>query len=245
MALLEGTAISKSFGGLRALSGVDFELVEGEILGLIGPNGAGKTTLFNLITGVYRPTTGRIVFMGKDISRSRPHRICRYGISRTYQLVRSFPSLSVLENVLVGIYFGRAGVKSESQQGAHNEVERLLDLVGLTGKISERAAHLTLMERKRLEIARALATQPSVLLLDEVIGGLNPTETTQAMELIRGLRAQGITVFMIEHVMKAIMGLSDRVMVIHHGELIAKGTPEEVVNDEQVIQAYLGGKTET
>jgi branched-chain amino acid transport system ATP-binding protein len=240
MGLLEGKNVSKSFGGLTALSGVDFVLEKGEILGLIGPNGAGKTTLFNLITGAYRPSSGRIRFLGKDISGSKPHTICRYGIARTYQLVRPFANLTVLENVLVGIYFGRAGGKSNSQRAAYSEAERLLDLVGLAGKIKERAEHLTLMERRRLEIARALATQPSVLLLDEVICGLNPTETAQTMDLIRGLRDRGITIFMIEHVMKAIMGLSDRIMVLHHGELIAQGTPEEVANDRRVIEAYLG-----
>jgi branched-chain amino acid transport system ATP-binding protein len=243
MTLLEGKRVSKSFGGLMALTGVDFELRKGEILGLIGPNGAGKTTLFNLITGAYRPSSGRIAFQGKDISRSRPYAICRYGIARTYQLVRPFANLTVLENVLVGIYFGRGGGR-DRREAAYREAERLLDLVGLGGKIKERAEHLTLMERKRLEIARALATQPSVLLLDEVIGGLNPTEIVQTMNLIRGLRDRGITIFMIEHVMKAIMGLSDRIMVLHHGELIGQGTPEQVANDQRVITAYLGEKTE-
>lgn len=245
MVLLEGTNISKSFGGLTALSRIDFALKEGEILGLIGPNGAGKTTLFNLITGVHRASAGHIYFRGKDITRNKPHAICRSGISRTYQLVRSFPRLTVLENVLVGIYFGRAGGRRNSTRAAYGEVERLLDLVGLAGKIGERAEHLTLMERRRLEIARALATRPSVLLLDEVVCGLNPTETAQAMDLIRGLREQDITIFLIEHVMKAIMGLSDRVMVLHHGELIAQGRPQEVADNEHVIKAYLGEKTES
>jgi branched-chain amino acid transport system ATP-binding protein len=240
MVLLEGKNLSKSFGGLMALSGVDFALEKGEILGLIGPNGAGKTTLFNLITGAYRPSSGRIHFLGKDISRSKPHAICRYGISRTYQLVRPFASLTVLENVLVGIYFGRAG--DHSPGAARTEAAELLGLVGLAGKVKERAEHLTLVERRRLEIARALATRPSVLLLDEVVGGLNPTEIAHTMELIRRLRDRGITIFMIEHVMKAIMGLSDRIMVLHHGELIAQGTPEEVTNDRRVITAYLGEK---
>jgi len=244
MALLEGKSVSKSFGGLMALSGVDFALEKGEILGLIGPNGAGKTTLFNLITGTYRPSSGRIHFLGKDITRSKPHAICRSGISRTYQLVRPFASLTVLENVLVGIYFGRAGGRDHGRRAAHDEAEQLIGLVGLAGKIKERAEHLTLMERRRLEIARALATQPAVLLLDEVVGGLNPTEIAQTMDLIRGLRDRGITIFMIEHVMKAIMGLSDRIMVLHHGELIAQGTPEEVANDQRVITAYLGEKAE-
>lgn len=244
MALLEGLNVSKDFGGLRALSGINFELQEGEILGLIGPNGAGKTTLFNLITGVHRLSSGRILFMGREISRRKPYAICRSGIARTYQLVRAFPHLTVLENVLVGIHFGRVRDRMPSTRGARHEGERLLTMVGLAGKIQERAEHLTLMERKRLEIARALATQPSVLLLDEVICGLNPTETEQTMELIRNLRVTGITIFMIEHVMRAIMGLSDRVMVIHHGELIAVGTPAQVTNDERVIEAYLGAKTE-
>jgi branched-chain amino acid transport system ATP-binding protein len=244
MALLEGENVSKSFGGLMALTGVDFELRRGEILGLIGPNGAGKTTLFNLITGAYRPSSGRISFQGRDISRSKPHAICRYGISRTYQLVRPFASLTVLENVLVGIYFGRARGSGNNRRTARAEAEELLELVGLAGKVKERAEHLTLMERRRLEIARALATLPSVLLLDEVIGGLNLTEIAQTMHLIRGLRDRGITIFMIEHVMKAIMGLSDRIMVLHHGELIAQGTPVEVANDQRVITAYLGEKAE-
>ncbi len=245
MVLLEGKSVSKSFGGLMALSGVDFALRKGEILGLIGPNGAGKTTLFNLITGTYRPSSGHIHFLGKEITRSKPHTICRAGISRTYQLVRPFASLTVLENVLVGIYFGRAGGADHSRRAARGEAEHLLDLVGLAGKIRERAEHLTLMERRRLEIARALATRPAVLLLDEVVCGLNPTEVAQAMDLIRGLRDRGSTIFMIEHVMKAIMGLSDRIMVLHHGELIAEGTPEEVANDRRVITAYLGERAES
>ena len=244
MVLLEGKSVSKSFGGLMALSGVDFALQKGEILGLIGPNGAGKTTLFNLVTGAYRPSSGRIHFLGKDITREKPYAICRSGISRTYQLVRPFASLTVLENVLVGIYFGRAGGADHTRRAARDEAERLIDEVGLEGKIKERAEHLTLMERRRLEVARALATHPAVLLLDEVVGGLNPTEITQTMDLIRGLRQSGITIFMIEHVMKAIMGLSDRIMVLHHGELIAEGTPGEVANDRRVITAYLGERTE-
>jgi len=242
MVLLEGRKITKWFGGLAALSGVDFALAKGEILGLIGPNGAGKTTLFNLITGAYRPSSGHVYFMGKNISRSRPHVICRHGISRTYQLVRPFANLTVLENVLVGIYFGRAD--GSDRRAAYREAEALLALVGLTGKIKERAEHLTLVERRRLEIARALATQPSVLLLDEVMSGLNPTETTQTMDLVRGVRDRGVTIFMIEHVMKAIMGLSDRIMVLHHGEAIAQGTPEEVASDQRVITAYLGERAE-
>lgn len=227
------------FGGLTALTGIGFTIQSGEILGLIGPNGAGKTTLFNVITGVYTPSSGTIHFKGALLSHLKPHQICQKGISRTYQLVRPFPELTVLQNVLVGIHFGQESQK-KSDQDAESEAMELLDFLDLQDKARLSAKSLTMGERKRLEIARALATHPELLLLDEVIAGLTPTEVTQTMSLIKNIRERGVTIFMIEHIMKAIMDLSDRVIVLHHGEKIAEGTPEEVANDDNVIKAYLG-----
>jgi branched-chain amino acid transport system ATP-binding protein len=260
--LLESHQITKRFGGLVALNKVDFFIKPGEILGLIGPNGAGKTTLFNVITGVYAPSSGMILFRGIPISGLKPHQICQLGISRTYQLVRPFPSLTALQNVLVGIYFGR-DKKSTSQRNegewekeetgvrhpsypfrmgkdAEREALELLDFFGLSHKANVLARNLTMTERKRLEIARALGTHPQLLLLDEVMAGLTPSEISSTMSLIRQIRERGITICLIEHIMKAIMELSDRVVVLHHGEKIAEGTPEEVAHDPGVVAAYLG-----
>lgn len=253
MYLLEGHQITKRFGGLVALNKVDFFIKPGEILGLIGPNGAGKTTLFNVITGVYTPSSGTILFREIPISGLKPHQICHLGISRTYQLVRPFPSLTALQNVLVGIYFGQA--KRSTRYGAEGKEEKtgggrkkdaeqealeLLDFLGLSHKAHTLARNLTIMERKRLEIARALGTHPQLLLLDEVMAGLTPSEISSTMFLIRQIRERGITICLIEHIMKAIMELSDRVVVLHHGEKIAEGTPKEVVHDPGVVAAYLG-----
>jgi len=236
---LEGRTITKYFGGLAAVFRVDFEVRPGEIFGLIGPNGAGKTTLFRVISGVYPPNEGRVYFKGQDITGLKPHQICHKGITSTHQIVRPFAEMTVLDNVLVGVYFGRGGAGKRAHQ-ARAEAMALMEFTGLAPKAHHLARNLTLAERKRLEVARALATKPEVLLLDEVVAGLNPTETVRMMALVQELRQQGITIFMVEHVMKAVMGICDRIMVLHHGEKIAEGTPQEIARNPQVIEAYLG-----
>lgn len=235
--LLECQGITMRFGGLFALHRVSVACHEGEIVGLIGPNGSGKTTLFNVITGFLRPQEGTVWFKGADISARSPHRICHDGIARTYQLVRPFASLSARENVLAGIAFGRA-VRDGSRP--EQEVTRLLDLVGLADRGDAPASSLTLAQRKRLEIARALGTQPRLLLLDEAVAGLNPTETEEMLNLIASLRQGGLSLIVIEHNMRVIMGLSDRVVVLHHGERLAEGRPEQMSRDPRVVEAYLG-----
>ncbi len=239
MSIIEVGGITKYFGGLRALHDISFVLEKGEILGLIGPNGAGKTTLFNIIAGTFPPSSGSIQFNGEDITSLGSRLICHKGISRTYQLVRTFSNLTVYENVLVGLYFGKSGKEGVVTEGEAYEVLRL---TGLVQKANIPARSLTLVGRKQLEIARALATRPKVLLLDEAISGLNPTETETVMALIRSIQRRGITVFMIEHIMKAVMGLSDRILVLNFGELIAQGTPGDVSKNKDVIEAYLGAE---
>jgi branched-chain amino acid transport system ATP-binding protein len=240
MNLIEVTGITKYFGGLRALHNITFTLKTGEILGLIGPNGAGKTTLFNIIAGTFPPSSGTVVFDGGDITSLGSTEICHKGISRTYQLVRPFASLTVYENVLVGFYFGKSdGIPSGSLEG---DARELLGLTGLLSKANTPAKNLTLVGRKQLEIARALATRPKVLLLDEAISGLNPTETETVMGLIRDIQKRGTTIIMIEHIMKAVMGLSDRIIVLNFGELIAEGTPDQISKNKAVIEAYLGAE---
>jgi len=238
MSLIEATGITKYFGGLRALYEVSFFLEAGEILGLIGPNGAGKTTLFNIIAGTFEPSSGSLKFGSKEITSLGARQTSHEGISRTYQLVRPFSSLTVYENVLVGICFR----KQKTRGGASREDEavELLRLTGLLPKANIPAHNLTLVGRKQLEIARALATRPKVLLLDEAISGLNPAETETVMSLIREVRSRGVTIFMIEHIMKAVMGLSDRILVLNFGELIASGTPDDISKNPSVIEAYLG-----
>ena len=239
--ILSGKGLSKYFGGLAALDSVDFHLHDNEILGLIGPNGAGKTTLFHLIAGVYKPNKGTITLQGEQIHGLRPDVICKKGIGRTFQITKPFLEMSTLENVIVGAHFGarnRRGLKASIRPA-----EEILERVGLGDKRDAMGSQLTLVERKRLELARALSTRPKVLLLDEVIAGLNPTETTQMVELVRKIRQEGMTIIMIEHVMRAVMGVSDRVIVLHYGQKIAEGNPKEVVADPQVVDAYLGGMT--
>jgi len=238
MSLLEVKAVTKFFGGLRALYDISFCLGREEILGLIGPNGAGKTTLFNIIAGTFPPSSGSVMLDNQDITSKGARAICHCGISRTYQLVRPFSSLTVYENVLVGSYFGNK--EKQKTRSVEDEGMELLALTGLLQKANTPAKNLTLVARKQLEIARALATHPKVLLLDEAISGLNPSETETVMSLIREIRSRGTTVFMIEHIMKAVMGLSDRILVLNFGELIAQGTPDQIAKNEAVIEAYLG-----
>jgi len=221
-----------------AVRTVDLVVQPGEILGLIGPNGAGKTTLFNLITGVYRPTAGSIHMHGADITRLAPPKRCKLGIARTFQLVRPFQNLTVLQNVAIGRIYGRDPARSGTQADA--EAFDLLEMVGLADRARVLAKQLTLVDRKRLELARALGNRPQVLLLDELLAGLNPSEVLAALDLIGRIRAAGTTIVMVEHLVKAVFGISDRVVVLNAGEKIAEGVPAEVANNRQVIDAYLG-----
>jgi len=239
MAFLVGKKISKKFGGLTALHHIEFQIDSGEIVGLIGPNGAGKTTLFNVISGMYSPTSGEIYFEGNEITGLKPHLICRKGLTRTFQIVRPFFNMTVLENVMVGSFFGGAQIRSKAK--AEEEALHILKFVGLQERIHLPAKGLTSADRKRLELAKSLATKPKMLLLDEVLAGLTPTEMSQAMALIEAIRRElGITILIVEHVMKAIIGLSDRIIVLHYGEKIAEGKAEEVAKNPTVIEAYLG-----
>ena len=221
-----------------AVRSVDLVVQPGEILGLIGPNGAGKTTLFNLITGVYRPTAGRLLFGADEITRLSPEKRCKLGIARTFQLVRPFLNLTVLENVAIGRVYGREAAHSRRQ--AEADAQGILELVGLGDRQRRLAHELTLVDRKRLELARALATRPSLLLLDELLAGLNPSEVVSALDLIQRIRGAGTTLIMVEHLVKAVFGLSDRVVVLSAGEKIAEGAPAAVAADARVIDAYLG-----
>jgi len=239
-AILEGKNLTKSFGGLTAVREVDFHLEQGEIVGLIGPNGAGKTTLFNLISGLFPSDMGTLRFNGREIGRLRSFEICRLGIARTFQIVRPFLKMSCLENVLVGIA-GREEKEARKKEEKRDEARELLKFTGLRGEENRLAQNLTLIQKKRLEMARALATRPRVILLDEVLAGLNPSEMRQALELIEVIRCERkITIFWIEHVMGAIMKGSDRIIVLDQGKKIREGKPQEVVSDPRVIQAYLG-----
>ena len=240
--LLELRQVTRFFGGLAAVKAVDLSVDAGQIVGLIGPNGAGKTTLFNLITGTYRPNRGTILFDGRDITALAPHTRCKLGIARTFQIVRPFPNLSVLENVAVGSVYGRE--PAASRRAAEASAREILALLGLADRAEQQARSLTLVDRKRLELARALATHPRLLLLDELLAGLNPSEVVVAMDLVRRIRDSGITIVMVEHLVKALFGVSDRVAVLSAGEKICEGTPEAVAQDARVIDAYLGTDVE-
>jgi branched-chain amino acid transport system ATP-binding protein len=240
MNLLEVIAVSKSFRGLKAVSEASFALPEGSINGLIGPNGAGKTTIFNIIAGVYQPDSGKIVFNGGPIHGLRPDQVCAAGIGRTFQIVKPFAGLTVLENVMVGGF-----LREKSSAGARRLSLQILEKLGLAAKADLPASSLTLPDRKRLEVARALATRPKLLLLDEVMAGLRPTECDLMVEVFRDInRADGTTILLIEHVMRAVMALAQHIGVLHHGQVIARGTPQEVVRDQAVLDCYLGEETE-
>lgn len=235
MDILEVNALTMLFGSLSALKGVDLSVKSGEILGLIGPNGAGKTTFFNCITGYLSSTLGSIHFQGKEITRFPPHRICHLGICRTFQIVQVFQEMTVLENVMMGSFCHHANTKKSMELA-----REILELTGLAEKTDQIAGSLTLVDQKRIELSRALATQPKLLLLDEVMAGLNPTETEEAVELIRKVHQRGVTLIVVEHVMEVIMSLCERIAVFDSGELIADGPPEKIVHNERVIEAYLG-----
>jgi branched-chain amino acid transport system ATP-binding protein len=240
MAILKGRQVTRYFGGLAAVSKVDFRVDKGQVFGLIGPNGAGKTTLFNLISSALTVTSGAIEFKGKKITGLKPHQVCRLGVARTFQTVKTFANMTVFNNVVLGAYFGALSRKASRE--AEKEAAELLEFVGLTAVKDSPARDLTLANQKRLEVARALATQPELLLLDEIMEGLNPAEVSDAMEMITRIGKRGVTIVMIEHVMKAIMNLCEHILVLHHGEKIAEGTPQEIVADETVKKVYFGEK---
>ena len=235
MSLLVVDGLSKRFGGLQAVNGLSFTVEAGGVVGLIGPNGAGKTTVFGLVSGFIRPDGGDVRFEGRSLLGVPPHAICARGLARTFQIVRPFPNLTVLANVMVG-----ALVRHPRRADAEARAHAVLAEVGLGAKVAQRAGGLTLAERKRLELARTLATEPALLLLDEVMAGLNASETERIVDLVRAINARGIAVLLIEHVMRAVMSLSQRIVVINYGERIAEGSPHAMANHPRVIEAYLG-----
>ena len=237
--ILEVRDLSKNFGGLHAVKNVSFSLKEGEIVGLIGPNGAGKTTLVNLMTGVLKATSGNVIFNSQDVTAQRPFQAARSGLARTFQIVQPFPQMTVLENVTAGALFA-AGASNRRQ--AEEQAMEHLEFVGLAPLALRPATSLTLPSRKRLELAKSLAMNPRVLLLDEVNAGLNTSEIEQALALMRAIAARGITIMLIEHLMKVVLSLSERILVLHHGELISQGDPQTVISDPRVVEAYLGSK---
>jgi branched-chain amino acid transport system ATP-binding protein len=238
VSLLVVQGVSKAFGGLQAISLLDFAVAEGEIVGLIGPNGSGKTTTLNLLTGFLRPDSGTISFRGRDVTGLPPHRLCRLGVARTFQLVKPFLGFTALENVLVGLTYGRRAPqgRAAAERGAREVLER----VGLGDRSGALAKDLTLMQRKRLELARALATGPELLLLDELMAGLGPAEARDACALVRQTRDAGVTILLVEHIVKVICGVSDRVIVLNMGGKIAEGRPDDVICHPEVVEVYLG-----
>jgi branched-chain amino acid transport system ATP-binding protein len=242
MVILEGRGVTRYFGGLAAVIDVDFLVEEGEVLGLIGPNGAGKTTLFNLISAALEPRSGSIKFRGKEITGLKPYQICRMGLARTFQTLKVFANMSAFDNVLLGASFGRRDSMAAAE--AAKEAKALLEFVGLAEAATLPAKDLTFANQKKLEVARALSTQPELLLLDELMEGLNPTEVSRAMALVKRIQERGITVIMIEHVMRAIMNVCERIMVLHHGAKIAEGTPREISASKKVIEVYFGERAD-
>lgn len=243
MNLLEVKKVHKNFGGVVALSDINFTIEKGAIIGLIGANGAGKTTLFSVLSGFYAPSKGAVLFKGEDITGKKPFEICRRGLARTFQVVKPFHNMSVLKNVTAGKLFGKDRIRD--QKRAEQEAQEILDVVGLSQKASLPAKELTLADHKRLEVARTLATHPDLLLLDEVLAGLTQTEIVEAMEVVRRISSLfGVTVLMVEHVFKAVVGLCSRILVLHYGRMIAQGTPREITENPEVIEAYLGEHVE-
>lgn len=236
--MLKVEQVSKEFRGLRALHNVSFEIEAGKISGLIGPNGAGKTTLFNVVSGVFRPTAGKVVFTGQDVTAMQPFERCRLGMARTFQIMKPLPYMSVLDNVIAGCMFGRDNCSC--LDSASSRAMEILEFTGMTKKKDVLAKELGTADKKRLELARALATKPQLLLLDEVMSGLNPTESEECVQLIRKINQSGVTVLLIEHVMKAVVNLCEKIVVLHHGEKIAEGSCAEVMNNDLVIEVYLG-----
>jgi branched-chain amino acid transport system ATP-binding protein len=236
--LLQGQGITKSFGKLIALDGVDFFLRKGETLGMVGPNGSGKTTLFNILSGIYPPTAGAVFYKGNKIVGESSHALCQRGIARTFQVVQPFTRMTLLENVMVGALYGNG----QDLAGARRKGEEILQFVGLKEKIHLFPDSLTTADRRRLELGRALATHPEVLLLDETMAGLTPAEIEEAIVLLKNIRDQGVTLFLVEHIMKVVMSLCTRIIVLDYGQKIAEGTPDEVLKNPQVIKAYLGDR---